>query len=66
MNYASHFRACLLAKDIFDYEENKAKYAKPQKRKGFNEGLWEIEHRPDVEYGEVGVRASLDGCLIHT
>ena len=45
-------RAFLKKKDIFPYAKYKDKYAKPQKRKGFNEGLWEIEHDPEVElYG---------------
>ena len=49
-------RAFLAPKDIFPYEENKARYAKPQKRKGFNEGLVEIIENPNVKFGNVSIK----------
>ncbi|ESN92498.1 hypothetical protein HELRODRAFT_89429 [Helobdella robusta] len=47
--YGTYETCFLSAKDIFSYEKFKGKYGKPQKRKGFNEGLYEIENNPLIK-----------------
>ncbi|XP_076040122.1 uncharacterized protein LOC143024791 isoform X3 [Oratosquilla oratoria] len=47
--YGTLETALLKPDDIFPYAEYVDRFGKPQKRKGFNEGLWHVIHNPNFD-----------------
>lgn len=47
--YGTLETAALKPDDLFPYEENLIRFGRPQKRKGFNEGLWHCIHNPNFD-----------------